>query len=171
MDFYNQIKEIPDFPKKGILYRDMGPLMKDPKAWQEVIKHLANFSKKLDPDYIAGIESRGFIVGSSLATSLNIGFLPIRKQGKLAGETYSIEYELEYGIDRLEIQVDAFNKNSKILVIDDLLATGGTAKAAGELVQKSGALLSGYGFIIELSNLNGRNRLKEAVPIKSIISY
>ena len=171
MDFHKHIRSIPDFPKKGILFRDMGPLMKDPTAWNHAIKKLGDSMDSIKPDLIAGIESRGFIVCSALAIYKNIGFIIIRKKGKLGGKTIGLNYSLEYGSDRLEIQKDCFPKNSKIFIGDDLLATGGTAKTSGDLVKKSGGIIVGYGFIIELKDLCGRNKLDNGIPIQSIITY
>ena len=123
------------------------------------------------PDYIVGIESRGFITASALAFKNEIGFIPIRKPNKLPGKIIGINYKLEYGEDRLELQQDSFNENSKILIIDDLLATGGTASAAGKLVRKAGGNLIGYGFIVELSKLKGRKNLDPNILIESVINY
>ena len=132
------------------------------------VKNLISIKK---PDYIAGIESRGFISASALAFKLEVGFIPIRKPNKLPGKVIGINYKLEYGEDRLEIQDGLFNDNSKIMIIDDLLATGGTASAAGELIRKAGGNLIGYAFLVELTNLNGRKRLDSKVFIESIIKY
>ncbi len=171
MNFNAHIKEIPDFPKKGILFRDIAPLMKDPLLWEKVIDELSIYIKKIKPNYIAGIEARGFIIGSALATVNKVGFIPIRKRGKLAGETISTEYSLEYGIDKLEIQLNSFPSGSTILIIDDLLATGGTVQAAQRLVELSKGMVVGYCFIVELINLNGREKLSRHVPVKSIVKY
>ena len=132
------------------------------------IQKLISTSK---PDYIAGIEARGFISASALAFNNNIGFIPIRKPNKLPGEMISINYKLEYGEDRLEIQENSFKNNSKILLIDDLLATGGTASAAGSLIKKAGGILIGYAFLVELTKLNGRKYLDQNVYIESVIKY
>ena len=123
------------------------------------------------PDYIAGIESRGFISGSALAFKLNVGFIPIRKKNKLPGKVIGINYQLEYGQDRLEIQQSLVAKDSKIIVIDDLLATGGTASAAGKLIKKSGAKLIGYAFLVELTELHGRKELDSNLIVESVIKY
>ena len=164
------IKDIPDFPKKGILFRDISPLLKSPEGWAAAMRQLGLFCERINPDLIVGIESRGFIIGSALATQQRTGFVPIRKKGKLPGNVLGVGYTLEYGKDRLEIQSDALEGNPKVLLVDDLLATGGTAKAAAQLIDKAGGELVGCEFIVELSSLKGRNNLPQ-VPINSLISY
>ncbi len=171
MDLKRLVREIPDFPKPGILFRDITPLMANPDAWSEVINQLSKTCEKLNPDIIAGIESRGFIIGASIATKNRIGFLPIRKKGKLPGKVIGVNYELEYGSDRLEIIENRFKRNSKILIVDDLLATGGTAKAATDLLKIAGGDIVGYSFIIELRFLNGRRVLGNTVKTESLIVY
>ena len=171
MNLRNYIDEIPDFPRSGILFRDFCPLLRDPEAWTYAIKQFESFCDQLKPDLIAGIEARGFIIGSSLATSQKLGFLPIRKGGKLAGDTIGIDYELEYGRDRLEIQKNIIVPNTKVLIVDDLLATGGTAKTSSQLVVEAGGNVAGYCFIIELVDLMGRTRLDKNIPIKSLLTY
>ena len=171
MNLQQYVREIPDFPKPGILFRDINPLMHDPKVWGQVVSEFKSICDDLEPDLIVGIESRGFIIGSALATSQGIGFAPIRKAGKLPGKVSGVEYELEYGTDRLEIQVDAFNRQQKVLIVDDLLATGGTANAARELVARTTSTLTGFAFVVELASLNGRNSIKSDLPIKSLIVY
>ncbi|MBM5798736.1 MAG: adenine phosphoribosyltransferase, partial [Cyanobacteria bacterium K_Offshore_0m_m2_072] len=126
IDLRGLVREIPDFPKPGILFRDLTPLMRDPDGWQEVIRQLGVLCDRLQPDLIVGIESRGFIVGTALATAVRLGFVPVRKPGKLPGAVTGVDYELEYGSDRLEIQSDALADGGRVLVVDDLLATGGT---------------------------------------------
>ena len=168
MNLTDYIKDIPAFPKKGILFRDISPLLKSPEGWSKVMTQLGLLCEELTPDLIVGIESRGFIVGSAIATRQRLGFVPIRKSGKLPGNVLKADYTLEYGEDELEIQIDAFEGNPRVLLIDDLLATGGTVNAASELIKKAGGQLVGCGFIIELNELNGRENVPN-VPIRSLI--
>ena len=165
------INEIKDFPQEGIVYKDINPIYKEPKIWNELMLPLQKLITTIKPDFIAGIESRGFIAASALAFKNNLGFIPIRKPNKLPGKIIGINYQLEYGDDRLEIQEDIFKKQSKIFVIDDLLATGGTASAAGKLIKKAGGNLIGFGFLVELTNLKGRKNLDNKLIIESIIKY
>ena len=170
MNLTDYINDIPDFPKKGILFRDISPLLKSPEGWGEVMRRLGFFCERITPDLIVGIESRGFIVGSALATQQKTGFVPVRKKGKLPGKVLGVDYTLEYGRDRLEIQSDAFEGNPRVLLVDDLLATGGTVNAASKLIKKAGGQLVGCAFIIELSALKGRESIPN-VPINSLIEY
>ena len=170
MNLTDYIKDIPDFPKKGIIFKDICPLLKSPEAWTKVMTQLGLFCEETTPDLIVGIESRGFIVGSALATRQRLGFVPIRKSGKLPGNVLKADYTLEYGEDELEIQIDAFEGNPRVLLIDDLLATGGTVNASTELIEKAGGQLVGCGFIIELNELNGRENVPN-VPVRSLIRY
>ena len=170
MTIKNLIADYPDFPKKGILFRDMFPILRDPESTNLMLEELLIFSNELKPDYIIGIESRGFIIGTALATKQKIGFIPIRKKGKLPGQVAGVNYSLEYGEDRLEIQHEVFKKGAKVLLVDDLLATGGTVRASSELIEKIGGNLVGCAFVIELLGLNGRQNIPN-VPIKSLISY
>ena len=170
MNLTDYINDIPDFPKKGILFRDISPLLKSPEGWGEVMRRLGFFCERTTPDLIVGIESRGFIVGSALATQQRTGFVPVRKRGKLPGKVLGVDYTLEYGRDRLEIQSDAFEGNPRVLLVDDLLATGGTVNAASKLIKKAGGQLVGCSFIIELSALKGRESIPN-VPINSLIEY
>tara|TARA_Y100001968_G_C19274455_1_gene675979 strand:+ start:143 stop:661 length:519 start_codon:yes stop_codon:yes gene_type:complete len=165
------ISEINNFPKEGIVYKDINPIYKEPKIWKELMLPLQKILSEINPDYIAGIESRGFITASALAFKNEIGFIPIRKPNKLPGEIIGINYKLEYGEDRLEIQDGLIKDNSKILLIDDVLATGGTASAAGKLIRKAGGKLIGYAFIVELTKLMGRKNLDNNVFIESVIKY
>ena len=165
------ISEVINFPKEGIVYRDINPIYKEYKLWNELIIPLQNLVSSTKPDYIAGIESRGFITASALAFKNEIGFIPIRKSSKLPGQVIGINYKLEYGDDRLEIQKNSFKANSRILLIDDLLATGGTASAAGKLIKKAGGTIIGFGFLVELTKLNGRKVLEQNVNIESVIKY
>jgi adenine phosphoribosyltransferase len=170
MDLKPLIRAIPDFPKEGILYRDITTLLQDSEGLNYVIDRLAKVYADESIDYVAGIESRGFIFGTPLACRLSAGFVPIRKPGKLPAATHFMEYELEYGTDRLEVHQDAFKPGSRVLIVDDLLATGGTAAAAAQLVGKTGSHLMGFAFIIELSDLGGRSKLPD-LPIQSLIEY
>jgi adenine phosphoribosyltransferase len=165
------VRDVPDFPKPGILFRDLTPLMRDPSIWNLVIQDLAEKLASHLPELIVGIEARGFLVGIALASAMGKGFVPVRKPGKLPGSVIGIDYSLEYGSDRLEIQADALAAGQKVLIIDDLLATGGTAAACSALVAKVGAKVCGYGFIAELTDLSGRARLKEKEPVEVLISY
>ena len=171
MEFIKKaIRDIPDFPKKGIIFRDITTAIKDPVVMRKIIDTIVEEFKDDNIDYVAGIESRGFIFGMPVAYSLGCGFIPIRKPGKLPCETYSIEYELEYGTDKIEMHKDGIEKGKRVLVIDDLLATGGTAGAACRLVQKAGTL-AGVAFVIELSDLKGREKLPSDVKIVSLAKY
>lgn len=170
MNFKDKIRNIPDFPKQGILFRDITTLLKDPQAFRSVIDILAQRYKDFSIDAIAGIESRGFIFGAALACQLTKGFIPIRKPGKLPAQTYSAEYSLEYGTDRIEMHVDAVQKGNRVLLIDDLLATGGTMKAACRLVERAGGEVAECVFMIELAGLKGKDKLK-GYNVHSMIVY
>ena len=169
MDLKPHIRTVPDFPKPGILFYDISTLLAHPQAWRHTVDLLAVAIRQHEPDIIAGIESRGFLVGAPLALQLGCGFTMLRKQGKLPGETTSYTYDLEYGSDTIEIQSDALHKGQKVVLLDDLLATGGTAAAAVELLRSVGADVVASAYIIELNFLNGRNRLD--VPAHSLIGY
>ena len=171
MDYIkNAIRDVPDFPKKGILFRDITTAIKDKNVMKRMIDEIVEAFKDEKIDYVAGIESRGFIFGMPVAYSLGCGFVPIRKPNKLPAETYSVEYELEYGTDKIEMHKDAIEKGKRVLIIDDLLATGGTAAAACELVKKAGVLV-GLAFVIELTDLKGREKLPKDVKILSLAKY
>lgn len=172
MDLKSLIRDIPDFPKPGILFRDITTLLRDADGLRYTIDSLANKfdAAGLRADYVVGMESRGFIVGAPLAYKLGIGFIPVRKPGKLPASVHAVEYQLEYGMDRLEVHQDALQPGSSVLIIDDLLATGGTARATAKLVQQIGCELIGFGFIIELHDLQGRKQLPENVPVISLIA-
>jgi adenine phosphoribosyltransferase len=170
MDLKTLIRDIPDFPKPGILFRDITTLLRDPAGLKYSIDTLAAKVVDLQPQYIVGMESRGFIFGAALAYKLGIGFIPVRKPGKLPAAVHTIEYALEYGTDRLEIHTDAFAPGSRILIVDDLIATGGTAAATAKLLQEIGCNLVGCAFVIELDALNGRSHLPN-VPIISLVHY
>ena len=166
------IRDIPDFPKSGILFRDITTLLSNGQGLRYTIDTLTQKCQEatLLPDYIVGMESRGFIFAPPLAYQLNAGFVPVRKPGKLPAAVHSIEYELEYGTDSLEIHQDAIQAGTKVLIVDDLIATGGTAKATAELLQKIGAEVLGFAFIIELTDLGGREKLPD-VPVITLIEY
>ena len=166
----SKVRDIVDFPKKGIIFRDITTAVKDAKALQFMVDFLVQQYEDKKIDYVAGIESRGFIFGAPLAYKLNAGFILIRKPGKLPADTISKEYELEYGTDKIEMHADAVEPGKNVLVIDDLLATGGTVDAACKLLKKAGANVVGAGFIIELSDLGGRKKL-EGIDVTSMIQY
>ena len=170
-DVKSKIRAVPDFPKPGIIFRDITTAFKDAKTLQTMIDYFCEQFKDTKIDYVAGIESRGFILGMPIAYKLNAGFVPIRKPNKLPAATYSQEYELEYGTDKIEVHQDAFELGSNVLIVDDLLATGGTAEAACKLVKKTGANLVGIAFLIELTDLNGREKLTDAPQIISMLKY
>ncbi len=165
------IRDIPDFPKPGIVFKDLTTLLKDPKAFAYVIDVLAEKFANSNVKYIVGIESRGFILGSAIAHKLGLGFIPVRKPGKLPHKVETATYELEYGTDTLEIHIDAVERGERVLIIDDLLATGGTAEAAHRLLKSIGADVAGMGFVVELSFLKGRQKLPAGVEIFSIVEY
>lgn len=169
-DLKKYIRDIPDFPKPGIIFKDITTLLAAPKALLKTGIELIHFAKDMHIDKVAGIESRGFMMGMYLAERLRAGFVPIRKPGKLPAATYAQSYELEYGTDTLEVHQDAFNPGDKVLLHDDLLATGGTAEAATRLIEKAGGEVIQVSFIIELSFLNGRDKLK-GYDIKSVLTY
>ena len=166
------IRDIPDFPKEGIIFKDITPILKDPNLIRDIID---GFKFKFENNNIAaivGIESRGFIFGMPLALAMNIPFVPVRKKGKLPADVLSVEYDLEYGSAILEIHSDALAKDDKVIVCDDLLATGGTATATAELVEMLGGVVEGYAFVVELEFLNGRNSLKNICNnIYSLANY
>ncbi len=171
MDLKALIKDIPDFPQPGIVFRDITTLLQDPAGLQHAIAQLSEQGAQLDPDCVAGIESRGFIFGMPVAHQLKKGFVPVRKGGKLPREVYAVEYALEYGKDRLEVHRDAFASGAQVLIIDDLLATGGTAAAAAALIEKAGAAVAGFVFVIELEGLAGRDNLPSGIPVVSLVQY
>ena len=170
IDLKKTIRDVPDFPKKGIIFKDITTLLKDKKALQQTIDILATECSKKKLKYVVGIESRGFIFGTALACKLGVGFIPVRKKGKLPAKTRSVSYSLEYGTDSLEIHEDALKPGDKVLIVDDLLATGGTVEAVAKLVSGLGAKIVGIAFVIELSFLKGREKLK-GYPVFSIIQY
>ena len=163
------IKSHMDFPKKGINFRDISPLLAQPKAFQALISVFKGRYKKMKIDVICGVESRGFIVGAPLALELGIPFVMIRKPGKLPGKVTSVDYEKEYGKDSLSVQVDSIKPGQKVLIIDDLLATGGTMRGGEKLIEKLGAKVVEHAFIIELKDLKGREKLE--APVYSVLKY
>ncbi len=166
----DKIRAIPDYPKKGIVFRDITPVLKDPVLFSLAVSKMQKLLEGLSFDYVVGIESRGFIFGAALAHAIGKGFIPARKEGKLPYKKISRSYALEYSTATLEMHSDALEKGSSVVIVDDLLATGGTAKAAAELVESLGARVSGYAFLIELSDLKGREKLAGGKVI-SLISY
>lgn len=170
MDLKNYVASIPDFPSKGILFRDVTPLLADSEAFAETIRIIADYAKKIGAEVVVGPESRGFIFGCPVAYSAGIGFVPVRKPGKLPRETVSFKYDLEYGSNELFIHADAIKKGQKVLIVDDLLATGGTAEAACKLVEKLGGEVAGLAFIIELEALKGREVLK-GYDVMTLLKY
>jgi adenine phosphoribosyltransferase len=170
MDLKSKIREIPNFPKEGILFYDITTLLKDAEALHRVIEKLADFYRGDGIQKVVAIESRGFILGAPLAFLLGVGFVPVRKTGKLPSEVYEVQYSLEYGTNTLAIHKDAVNLGEKVLVVDDLLATGGTVAATVELIRKLGGAIVGLAFLIELLELRGRDKLK-GYPVLSLISY
>ncbi len=172
MELKSLIRDIPDFPKPGITFRDITTLLNNPQGLRYTVDTLTQKCQEanLQPDYIVGMESRGFLFGTPLAYHLNAGFIPVRKPGKLPAAVHSIEYELEYGTDKLEIHQDAIAPDAKVLIVDDLIATGGTAKATAELLNKLGSQVLGFAFIIELTALSGRQKLPD-LPIISLVTY
>lgn len=159
IDLREFVRDVPDFPKPGILFRDITPLLADGRALETCLAALEERARKLAPDVVVGIESRGFIFGVPLASRLGVGFVPVRKPGKLPARTVAESYALEYGEDSIEIHEDALARGERVLVVDDLLATGGTASAAARLVRRLGAELVGLLFVIELGALGGREKL------------
>jgi adenine phosphoribosyltransferase len=172
MDLKALIRDIPDFPKPGILFRDITTLLADAEGLHYTIDTLSQKCREagLIPDYIVGMESRGFLFGVPLAYQLNAGFIPVRKPGKLPAAVHQIEYDLEYGTDSLEIHQDALAEHHRVLIVDDLIATGGTAKATASLLDRIGCDVLGFAFIIELADLAGRKHLPDK-PIITLVEY
>ncbi len=170
IDLEKFIRNIPDWPKKGILFRDITPLLADPKAFRASVDALCADFAEVNVDYVAAVEARGFIFGAAVAQKLSAGFVPIRKKGKLPFKTESVTYDLEYGTDALEVHKDAVKEGAKVLMVDDLLATGGTMAAACKLIEKIGGQIVGIAFLIELRELAGREKLS-GYKIRTLISY
>lgn len=167
----DSIRDVPDFPKPGILFKDITTLLNNAEAFSKLMDHLTARYESLKLDYVAGIESRGFIFGAALANRLGIGFVPVRKKGKLPSTTMAEKYSLEYGFDEVEIHVDAFQdkQGSRVLLIDDLIATGGTAEASVKLIKNAGAECIEACFIINLAFLNGEDKLKPLTAVYSVL--
>jgi len=166
-----RVRDIPDFPKPGIIFKDLTPLLKDAEALAYVIDVMTENCKALKPNLIAGIEARGFILAPTIAYNLGVGFVPIRKPGKLPYDVQRLEYALEYGTDTVEIHADAVTGDDRVVLIDDLLATGGTAAAATSLLELLACKVVGIGFIIDLAFLGGRNKLSKDAEVFSLIAY
>jgi len=169
-DLRPYIRSIPDFPKPGIMFRDITPLLEDPAALREAVRRMAEPYGPGAVDVVVGAESRGFIFGTGVALALDAGFVPVRKKGKLPARTLEVTYELEYGTDTIQMHADAIGPEMRVLMVDDLLATGGTMAACCQMVEKAGGRIVGVEFLIELSFLNGRQRLG-GYPIRSQIVY
>jgi adenine phosphoribosyltransferase len=170
MNLKAYIRDVPDFPVPGILFRDITPLLQTPAAFAEALDAMQRYAESRNPDAIVGIESRGFVLGAPIAARLSLPFVPVRKPGKLPSERMSVEYALEYGSNQLDIHADALQPGQRALVIDDLIATGGTAAAAGQLVSMLKADVAGYAFLIELADLGGRGKL-EGSDVFSLLRY
>lgn len=164
------IRDIPDFPKPGIIFKDITPVLQNPEAFAEIIDGMADYALSKKADVVVGVESRGFVLGSPVALKLGKGFVPVRKVGKLPHETIQCEYALEYGTSVVEIHKDAITPGQRVLIVDDLLATGGTAAASVKLVEELGGQVAGIVFLIELAFLNGREKLP-GYDVKSFITY
>jgi len=172
MNLRDTIRTIPDFPKPGIMFRDITTLMTNPRAFAESVRLIAAAYSDKGVDNVAGIEARGFIFGAAIAHALGAGFVPIRKKGKLPFKTYSQDYELEYGSDTLEIHADTIRGQEKVLMVDDLIATGGTAEAAVHLLRKAGADVVGAAFVIDLPDLGGLARITGmGVPVTALVAF
>ena len=169
-DLRKYIRDIPNFPKEGIIFHDITPLLQNAKAFEQAIDAMADMIKGKSVNYLLGIEARGFIFASALAYKLNLGLVIVRKPGKLPYKTYNASYDLEYGKDMLEVHRDAISDSSKVVLVDDLLATGGTAAAVGNMVRRLGGEIVGYSFLVELTELNGREKLKP-YPVWSVLEF
>ncbi len=172
MDFTRLVRTIPDYPKAGIMFRDITTLLGDSRGFRAVVDQLVERYRPVDVDMVAGIEARGFILGGAVAHQLGKGFVPIRKKGKLPWKTIGQEYKLEYGTDIIEMHQDAVPKGSKVLIVDDLIATGGTAEAAVQLITKSGGAVAGACFVIDLPDLGGKARLEAlGIPVTALCAF
>jgi adenine phosphoribosyltransferase len=172
VDIKALIRTVPDFPRPGVQFRDITTLLKDAKGFRAVVERFGNAYRGQRIDKIAGIESRGFIIGAALAYAFGIGFVPIRKRGKLPAENFGQDYELEYGNDRLEMHIDAIRRGERVLVVDDLIATGGTAEAALRLIGMARGVVVGCAFVIDLPELGGRKRLEErGIPMLALCEF
>ena len=170
IDLKTKIRDVPDFPKPGVVFKDIMPLLSDAEALREAVDRIAEWARPREPDIVLGAEARGYITGGALACRLGCGFVPARKPGKLPWRTVAVKYALEYGFDQLEVHADSIRAGQRVLVHDDVLATGGTAKATVELVEQLGGTVVGLPFIIELAFLNGREQL-DGYDVFSLIEY
>jgi len=164
------IRDVPDFPTEGIIFKDITPVLQDPKAFRRVIQDMAGIVRAMKPQLIVGIESRGFILGAPIALELGAGFVPVRKKGKLPADTICAEYALEYGTNVVEIHRDAISRGQRVVIVDDLLATGGTAAAAVQLAEELGGQVMGLVFLVELAFLDGRKKL-EGRRVETLVRY
>jgi adenine phosphoribosyltransferase len=172
LDLKSLVRSIPDYPKKGILFRDITTLIEHPQGFRESVERLADAHRDRGITHVAGIEARGFIWGAGVAIALGVGFVPVRKKGKLPGETIGQNYALEYGVDTIEIHADVLDANDKVLLIDDLIATGGTALAAASLLRRTGATVQNAGFVIDLFDLGGAEKLRAiGVEVFKLIDF
>ncbi len=172
LDLRSLVRSIPDYPKKGILFRDITTLIEHPQGFKESVDRLAEAHRGKGITHVAGIEARGFIFGAGVAIALGVGFIPVRKKGKLPGETIGQNYALEYGVDTIEIHADVIDASHKVLLVDDLIATGGTALAAVSLLRRTGAEISHSGFVIDLFDLGGADKLRAAgVNVEALIPF
>lgn len=169
MDLSSLIRDVPDWPKEGIIFKDITPLLASPEGFHAAIDTLASHYEAAGITKVMGAEARGFIFGGALAYRLGAGFVPARKPGKLPWETTAVTYDLEYGTDSLEVHADSFGEGDVVLIVDDVLATGGTAAAKAQLVMETGAKVAGFAFLIELDFLDGRAKLPQGAPITSLI--
>ena len=171
-DLRDRIRTIPDYPKKGILFRDITTLLQDPYGFRKLVDDLVQPFAGKGVSAVAGIEARGFIIGGAVAHQLSCGFIPVRKKGKLPWETIGVDYQLEYGSDRVEIHTDAVTRGQNVLLVDDLIATGGTAAAAIQLLREAGANLVGSSFVIDLPDLGGAERIRAlGVPVQTLVAF
>ncbi len=170
-DIKNSIRNIPDYPKPGIQFKYITTAMKNPQIFKEIIDLMTAHFAGAKIDYVVGIDARGFIFGAALAYKLGCGFVPVRKPGKLPADTIAEEYALEYGTDKLEIHKDALQKGDRVIIVDDLIAVGGTAKAAAKLVTRLGAEIAAFAFVIELTELKGRDKLSTLADVFSLIKF
>ncbi len=172
IDLKSFVRTIPDYPKKGILYRDITTLIENPEGFRESVERMASIHRGLGITHVAGIEARGFIFGAGVAISLGVGFIPVRKSGKLPGETIGQNYALEYGVDTIEIHADVVDGRHKVLLVDDLIATGGTAIAAVNLLRRTGVVLDHAAFVIDLPGIGGAEKLRaENVSVDALMTF
>jgi adenine phosphoribosyltransferase len=170
MELRDYIRDVPDFPKAGIVFKDITPLLLDPRAFDHAVSALADYARQLEIELIVSAEARGFIFGGALARELGVGFVPARKPGKLPRETISVQFQLEYGLDQLELHADALTGGPRVLIHDDVLATGGTAKAKIDLVERLGGQVAGCAFVVELGFLGGRDALA-GYGVHALVNY